>query len=598
MRTSKILLTIVAALCLCPAAWGQRTLSSAEIQQILDQVTSRPRKTWIPAGTIRAVHQEYGAPKTTDPTTLRNEIDKEVREYQNNPNKKEKTAKLQKDKLDAIPFNVTYRLKNQYDMLSDVEVRYDGNRFYWAINVKGRSDSITPASFDPALTGNSMTREFRRSWNDRRIFAWDGQEYTTYSASANQATVDAAGKLPRAVTGPLTAGLIPWGYGRFSLTALAAAQKSARQNAGGSIDMTLTQTDGSSTSLTLDPARAYAVTKATLTNAGGLVVTYTCSDYRLAGSNWVPWSIAVARQNDDMASRLATSEQWTFSSVSAATPGPGSFDVPMKANALVEYSSPVTASSAIYVQSDGVDARGLLAQRLAYAAAMNSRPQNCATAALQQAAAELGKSVPDQALARLVRADGWTNMYDMKRCAESLGLYCRAVQTDLATLQGLTGVKAILHLAGKNHFVVLDQVDDRDVWLTDVSSRKFHYRQSVDFFPMEWPEGVALLLSDRPISGTFTTLPDGKLGDVVGGYGWSCNQLIQESYVYYCEEYFTGCSGSVTVYFERWGCGQTPTGSCSEETMTSSQDTACTWDDFYSCTVTGDWYYYDMTACG
>jgi hypothetical protein len=105
----------------------------------------------------------------------------------------------------------------------------------------------------------------------------------------------------------------------------------------------------------------------------------------------VPWSILVERQNDSMTSRLPTSEQWTFTSVSAAAPAPGSFDVPLKAKALVEYSSPVAAESAIYVQSDRVDARTLLAQRLAYAAGAKSRRQNCATAALQQAAAELGK---------------------------------------------------------------------------------------------------------------------------------------------------------------------------------------------------------------
>ncbi len=32
--------------------------------------------------------------------------------------------------------------------------------------------------------------------------------------------------------------------------------------------------------------------------------------------------------------------------------------------------------------------------------------------------------------------------------------------------------------------------------------------------------------------------------------------------------------------------------------MTSSQDTACIVDSYYDCTVTGDWYYYDMRACG
>ena len=595
MRTLTILLTIVAALCLSPVAWGQRTLSSTETQQILQQLTSRPRQTWLPAGTIQATHKEHGAPKTTDETFIRNEIDKEVMQYQNTSSLMGRTTTVEKMKLDAIPFNVRYKLSNESAMSSRVTVKYDKGLFYWEINVDWRQDSVLP---DTTLAGNYMTKQVDLRWNKRRIFAWDGQEYTTYSASGNHAVVDAAGKLKRAVTGPLTAGLIPWGYGRFSSTRLATAQVSARQNAGGTIDMTLKHADGSATSLTLDPTKAYAVTKATITSVGGAVVTYTCSGYRLAGSNWVPWNIVIERQNESLTSRLPTSEQWTFTAVSAAVPSPGSFHVPMATDAIVEYSSPVSVSSAIYVQSDLVDTRGLLAQRLAYAAGENSRRQNCATAALQQVATELGKSVSESALARLVGPDGRTSLYDMMRCAQSAGLYGRVVKTDLTTLQSLTGVKAILHIPGKNHFVVLDGIDDRYVRLTDLSNRKFHYRQKVEFFPMEWSEGVALVLSDRPISGSFTTLTDGALGNLFGGAGWSCNQLLQESAVFYCNDFVTGCDGSVVVIFERWGCGQTPTGSCPEEIMVGSQETGCIIDNYYDCTVTGEWYYYDMSACG
>ena len=594
MRTSNVLLTIVAALSLSPTAWGQRTLSSAEIQQILQQVTSRPRKTWLPAGTIQAIHQEYAAAKTTDPTTIRNEIDKAVREYQNNPNKKEKTAALQKMKLDAIPFNVRYKLSNESHMSSRVTVKYDNGRFYWEINVDSRQDSVKP---DASLAGNYMTQQFDLGSNQRRIAAWDGQEYTTYSASGNQAVVDAAGKLQRAVTGPLTAGVIPWGYGPFSAANLAAAQISARQNAGGTIDMTVAQGDGTSMDLTLDPAKAYAVTKATLTHAGGQTATYTCSGYQLAGGNWVPTTVTIERQNS-AGDRLPTSEQWTFTSISAAAPAPGSFDVPLKANDLVEYSSPVTASSAIYVHSNTVDTRGLLAQRLAYAAGRNSQRQNCATAVVRQVASELGKSVPDQALARLVGADGRTSMYDMKRFAESLGLYCRAVKTDLATLRSLNGVKAILHIPGRNHFVVLSEVDDRDVWLIDLSNKKFHYSQSVDFFPMEWPEGTALLLSDRPIPSQSAELSDSALATLVGGVGWACNELIQDEFVAYCESLVTGCDGALSVYYERWGCGQVQSGSCYNHRLISSQDSPCIWDPYYDCSITGEWYYYYCYACG
>ncbi len=593
MRTGSTWLTIIAVLGLSPTVWGQKALSSAEVQQILQQVTSRPRQTWLPAGTIQAVHQEYGAPKTTDSTTIRNEIDKAVREYQNNPNKKEKTPALQKMALDAIPFNVRYKLSNEYHMSSRVTAKYDNGRFYWEINADSRSDTVKP---DASLAGNYMTRQFDMTANQRRIAAWDGQEYTTYSASGGQAVVDAAGRLQRAVTGPLTAGLIPWGNGRYSYASLKAAQISAKQNAGGTIDMTVSQGDGTSMALTLDPAKAYAVTKAVLTHAGGQAATYTCSGYKQFGGDWVPSTVTVERQNS-FGDRLPTSEQWTFTSISAAAPGPGSFDVPVKANDVVEYSSPLTASSAIYIQSDAVDTRGLLAQRLAYAAGKNSEKQNCATAVVRQVASEFGKSVSDSALARLVGADGRTSMYDMKRFAESLGLYCRAVKTDLAALQSLNGVKAILHIPGRNHFVALGEVDDRDVWLVDLSNKKFYYPQSVDFFPMEWPEGVALLLSNQPIPSQPAQLSDSVLATLVGGAGWACNDLIQDEAVFYCDGWYTGCDGAVSVYYERWACGSASSGSCYNRWMLASQDSPCIWDPYYECSTTGEWYYYYLYAC-
>jgi hypothetical protein len=595
MKTLNVFLAIVASLCLSPAAWGQRALSSAEIQKILQDVTNRPRETWIVAGTITATHQEYGAPKTTNQGTIQSEINKAVQAYQNNSDKKEKTVQLQKMALDAIPFNVRYKLANEYSMSSRVTVRYDHGRFYWEINADSRQDSVRPADY--GVAGNYMTRHFDMGWNQRRIAAWDGQKYTTYSASGNRATVDAAGKLPRAVNGPLTAGLIPWGHGRFTLASLTAAQASAR-DAGGMIDLTLTFTDGASAGLALDSARAYAVTKATLTSAGRAVAIHTCSGYQLVGGNWVPSKVTIERLNAGAESRLPTSEQWTFTSVSAAAPSPTGFNVPLGANALMEYAAPLAGSSAIYVQSHEADTDELLAQRLAYVAGAGSRSQNCATAALQTAAARLGKSLSTGALAGLVGPDGGTTLLEMKRFAQSQGLYCRAVRTDLAALRGLQGVQAILHIPGRSHFVVLNSADDRDVWLTDLSSRKFFYRQSRDFFPMDWPEGTALLLSNRPIPALSVELPDAVLATLAGGAGWECNTLLQEEDVFYCSVMIDGCSGAVTVYYERWGCGAASSGSCTHEEMVSSQETPCIWDPWYDCTTNGEWYYYYMDACG
>ena len=191
-------------------------------------------------------------------------------------------------------------------------------------------------------------------------------------------------------------------------------------------------------------------------------------------------------------------------------------------------------------------------------------------------------------------------MYDMKRLAQSQGLFCRAVKTDLATLRSLNDVKAILHIPGRSHFVVLNSIDDRDVWVTDLSNRKFFYRQSVDFFPMDWSEGTALLLSTRPIPSQSGELPDAALASIAGGIGYACNTLLQEYAVYYCSTggpYSLGCDGAVTVYFERWGCGQVQSGSCSSQEMVRSMESPCIWDPYSDCTITGEWYYGYMHAC-
>jgi hypothetical protein len=200
MKTKYFVLGLLSALSLSvnSVALGDRQLGRSEILQIFTQLTSQPRKAWISTGTIEATHEGYGAPKTTNETEIANQISLEVRQYQDNPNKRERDEALQKMRLDAIPFNVRYKLSNQHTMKSSVVVRFDGSRFYWEINVNSRSDSVMPG---PNLQGNFMTDQFDLAWNGKRVFAWDGQKYTIYSRSGNYAMVDATGSTPHAVNG-------------------------------------------------------------------------------------------------------------------------------------------------------------------------------------------------------------------------------------------------------------------------------------------------------------------------------------------------------------------------------------------------------------
>jgi hypothetical protein len=597
MKTASILCAIVASLCLSPVAISQRTLDEAQTEDILRQLTSKSYTTWVAAGTIEATHQEYGAPKITDSATINNEIANAVRQYQQNTSKRELTTEMQKMALDAIPFNVWYKLANEYSMVSRHTVKYDGNRFYWEIDVSSRSDSIP---LEPTLVENPMTDEFDMAWNQQRIFAWDGQKYTTYAASGGQAIVDAAGKLGTpVVTGPLTAGLIPWGNGKFTYASLSTASISAAQTDAQSVQMTIDHADGTTSDLILDTSKAYAVTGATLTTPSGLVVTYTLSGYKSIGGRWVPSSVAIERKNLPIESHVPTSEQWTFTSISTATPSLSSFNVAVAMDDLVEYISPGMASSAIYTNSYEADTDELLAERIAYyRTAKGPQRQNCATAAFRHVATAFGKPVSSAALAGLVGSNGSTNLYDLKQFALGLGLYGRVVKTDLAGLETLGTAKAILHIPGKNHFVVVDRVDDQYVWLVDLSSRKFYYRQSLHFFPLEWTEGTALLLSDRPISGQLADVPDGTAKSLAGGAYYACNTLMQEFDWVACE-YVSGlCQGYFTIYFEIWTCGQAPSGTCTFIQKLLRQKSPCIPDPIAVCTYTGEWRYYNTTvAC-
>ncbi len=222
MRAPLVLLALMLSLGLVAVASADRTLSSAETSEILTKLTDQGRSTWVPAGTIEATHQEYVAAQVTDPAVISAEVQKAVNSYQPNP---AWTEEMQKMALDAIPFNVRYKLGNEYTMSSNVTLKYDGASFYWEINVTGRQDSVTK---DASLAGNFMTDEFNLDWNKRRVFAWDGNKYTTYS-SGGQATEDTVGKLPRTLKGPLTAGLFPWGKGKFKKTDLALAKVLAKE---------------------------------------------------------------------------------------------------------------------------------------------------------------------------------------------------------------------------------------------------------------------------------------------------------------------------------------------------------------------------------
>ena len=601
METKHVLLAVVFLLSVSCAAFADRELDRAETLQIFQKLTSQPRKTWIPAGTIKATHEEYRAPRTTDSSDINSQINQRIQEYQSNPDIRELTEDLRKMKLDAIPFNVCYELSNEYTMSSTVTVRFDGDRFYWEINVDSRMDSVKPAE---DLGGNFMTEQFNLSWNGRRIFAWDGEKYTTYFLPGNHAIVDSAGNTPHVVNGPLTAGFIPWGYGYYKYDSLCSTESSAvEKDVDGrtQIHLALGNSDGSEMLFVMDPTKNYAVISCLINRPGNSIVSRRYSNYQLVSGNWVPTTVLI-EQYEASSNRLLARDLWDITSIDGNAPETDSFDVSYEPDAFIEHFSSITDKPVTYRHSDTVDTDQLLAERLAIAASKSTQAQNCATVALKYAASRLGKGVTDQQLAQLVSGpDKSTSLYAMKQFAQSQGLYCHAVKTDVQTLKTLNGCEVILHIPGRNHFVLFESIDDEYVWSIDLANNKFYYRTNIDFFGMDWTEGVALLISDQSIQlqGNFTEIDNSELINIVGGSGYSCTNLLQEYNVDYCDYVGGECLGYYEEYYTRYGCESAESGSCRGSRMIRYKESPCIEDPYdpYACTVTGEWTCYYMRAC-
>lgn len=592
MRVSHAVLVVALILSVTTASYAERILDKGEALKILGELTKRNQTTWIAAGTIEATHQAYKAPVTTDPDEIEKQIQQALKEHQANPDLLYPTEDLQTMYLQAIPFNVRYRLANESTTNSRVVVKYDGDRFYWEINVSSRSDSVEPTG---DLIDNFMVECFDMRWNQDRIFTWDGTNYTICSASADYATVDAEGRFPRSVNGPLTAGFVAWGNGSLTYEDLIAGEIAAveiERDGITQIQMRIDHADGASKELFLDPALDYAVTSCTFVQTNNTTVSVYCQGYRKVADRWVPGSILI-EEYDSFTNRLRSSDQWDITGVDARTPQTSEFNISYSDNTFIEYLSPLSQETLQYRYSKGTDTDALLAERLAYVAARGKQKQNCGTSALKYAVSQLGKTVSDSRLAELVGPNGQTSMYDLKQQAEALGLHCRTFRADLSTLTDLSDCQIILHQSGKDHFVVVDRIDQKQAWIVDLSDRKFYYRQDVASLPGLGTDGTAMVLSRNPIGGPFASVPEPALRDLVGATNYQCTELIQKQLGIACPE---NCVGTFWFFWQRYGCAEAETGTCQWQVLMRYMTTACQLSLDNQCGAL-EWMYGYMNAC-
>ena len=592
---------------------AERQLARDEVLSVLHTLNEKSRKFWITSGSIEATHTEYRAPKLENDKEIEVLAREELQAYIESPNKIERNRKLQEMKCNAIPFNVRYRLANEYTMRSRHTIKVDDDKFHWQVSVLSREDSIRSAG------GSFMSEHFNLRWNTNRIFAWDGQEYTIYFVSGNQAVIkENPVNLPVAVNGPLAVGLVPWGYGKYQYDSLAAADMTAVETeASGQreIQLTLRYPDESELFLILDTTKEYAVLHQAIHEKNGKTKLQTCEDYRLIAEQWIPGHIEIEKyENTGYSSRLVARDVWDFISIASEEVKPENFVVQFTNDTLVEYYSSLTPEpfkyrySAPIDQKRTIDTDFLLYESLSRKTSLEeSIPSNCATLGLKYIASQFGKNLTYLELASLAdNPEKATSLYTLREFVQSLGLYCQVIQTDLKMLRNLTSYQAILHLPVKNHFVVCGNMDDTYIRLIDLSKNRFFYRTKLAAFRSEWSAGTALLISDQPIewTGNFKEIPESEQRQIFGSdncdFGcFACAKLIQDYYVIYCPEPIYFCGGTYREYSTRYTCEPGSAGSCEGTAMLRYMESPCV-DDPYDpdeCVITGIWTSYFMRAC-
>ena len=541
----KAVMALMMVLTLSGSAFSE-TLSSAEMNVIFEQLCQTPVDGWVQQGRVEAVHQSFDA--MTGETTETHE-----------------------------------------------SVTTDGSRFVWRI----RMDSVGKGK----QIDSENSKEFTEG-NKERLFVWDGQSYTLYFKSGRQAITYESPQMPVRVNGPLTAGIVPWGYGLFTLENLATAQVLANQtqtNEGPRIEMVIQMENYPEMRMTLDPAKNYAVCSYTRVRPDALRTVQTYGNFALEGERWVPMNILIEHFDG---SRLTSSDSWEIVALENQTVEPNVFTPAFEEKTMVEYHTPVLEKPAFYRHSNRVNTKSLLDKRMEAGLKKGLQKQNCGTVAIGYIFDKLGVETSDQELASLVNdTSNDTSLHQIQQFVQQKGVSCAAVKTKTPALSALKDCQILLHFPNKKHFVVLDRIEDQSVWLIDLDRQTFYHTLTLDEFEQEWA-GIALVVSNQsPALGRdYIPVPEDVLRKIKGAAdNYSCSELIQAYNVILCPQMILGtCGGRYHMYYDRFGCKLDPDGGfCAGSDLVGHVYTPCVEDWYYpgTCNILGEWRVRYMRAC-
>lgn len=643
-RTLGLLLLIV------PCSLWAKTLSTAEVRSLLKELTSQPQTGWIETGEIKGTLVEESWPTYYySDQEIETRTKAEIEVFQTNPPAHLKGVDLIHDHLEAIPFDVRYAYRASTLKESTIVIRVDGERYYWEINLLAFRDlvdlkedpgipyhltSMDEAYFATADPAPHAIKRFHPGWNKQRIFSWDGQEYTNYNVSPthkiNHASRETTSMRPYGLPTPLTEGYIPWGHGIYTLPELLKADVRATEKVvAGTPQITLTirtvaGADQVETTTVLARKRApegsssHALISSQIKQGDNIRLQAKHSSHEWMGGQWVPTQTISERPSFLYGAartvRKICSLQFDIRQPKAKNMRP------QLVNTLVEYNAPGLERPLRYRMSDQIDNEALLTEKLAlvksktllsqHKATKDRSPStrsgyNCATLSLGYAARQLDRPIDDDVLNQLIDSKGMTSMQAMIQAAREHGLNAQAVRSDLDTLATLQDSQIILHIPGRNHFLLLGDVDSFYVWCIDLLKNKFLYRvEKQSFITLDWQHGAAIVLSrsTRPVlfQPDIELLSDTAAKDYWGGIGWTCTSMLQDDDDIPCDNNGL-CDGIYIIYSELYECELVPTsGSCTEYPQWGRKDSLCQVDTDYPwlCEAVGDWefIYFDF-AC-
>ncbi len=598
--------------------FADRALSRKEIIQILQLLTSVPKDCWVSSGEIVARHEQFKASNLDSEEEIKHLVQYEKDQYLANENKVEIVNKNQALRLNSIDFNMRYKHLNEMTMVSEESVICDNGRFIWSIDVLSRIDSINQK------TANPMSDQFDVKLNTSRIFCWDGKQYTRYYKSANSAIVtESVDDIPVKVNGPLTAGVVPWGHGYYSLEKLLTGSINALEILDGNVSeihMNIEFSKDYKASFILDPSKEYSVLNATEIHSEDKVTMNTYDEYENVDGQWIPKIIMIEKYDYSHRRPLRSRDVWNMSKIVVNKKAMSStvFQVNYNQDAIIEHRPSFTDQIQMYryTKSDGskksrtINTDKLLKERLKIAqTSITTNKENCATLAVRYVASQLEIPMDNVDLSMLIDSSGnGSSLLALSDYFEELSLYHKAVKTDLKTLKSLKNCHVILHLPGKNHYVVLGEFNDKYVRLIDLTKANFYYRIDTSMFWKDWGEGVALIISEYPINLPETSIDINPIEQqaIIGAdtckFGcYQCTKVLQYFQTEFCPQQTPQgeCLGTYTRHRFRKGCDSGGTGSCLGTTLIKKEVAGCRVKAFSpsECELDGSWAVYHMRAC-